>query len=441
MTNEAQLSPHEVLANVRPLVLVLGRDGVVQQAYGAAHGIAGYRSQDLVGRQSLDLVVDEDRLELMHVFAPGSNYPPLRNPSPFPVRVVGPAGERELVDLLPHGLDQGDGGWVLTVMPRREYPSPLKVLDLMLDGASLETVLRELVTHQVQATQEAHIDPHILIRPSNSDRLMVSPERNPISDALQTLVDARNDRLWRDVPIDETVELTAEQLPAILRLAADLSGFGTCTVTRIDLDGRLEAVMVTMIDDPRGTAMSGNIAINQRELNRIVRHAVHRDVADRRLRVAALQDALTGLSNRGRFDQLLNSFDGRDATLMFIDLDHFKLVNDEFGHRVGDEVLIEVANRLRRACRPHDVIARIGGDEFAVLLTDTDERIARSISGRLLQSIAAPLPPHLGPTAISASVGFARQLSPTNPAELLHAADRAMLSGKRAGRARVVIGD
>lgn len=441
MTPTTPLDPGEVLAHVRPLVLVIGRDGVVQQAFGAPGGLAGYRTAELVGRQSLELVSESDRLELKHVFAPDGDYPVLHSPSPFPVRVNGPRGERELVDLLPHGLAHNDGGWVLTVMPRREYPAPLKVLDLMLDGASLETVLRELVTHQARSTQEARVDPHIVIRPMDSDRLIVSPERNSISDALQALVDAGNDRLWRDVASDDTVEFTVGQLPAILRLEAEPACFGRCAVTRIDIDGQLEAVMVTMVDDPLGTAKSGNVAINQRELIRIVRHAVYRDVADRLLRVAALQDALTGLFNRGRFDQLLGAFAGLDATLLFIDLDHFKLVNDQFGHRVGDEVLIEVANRLRRACRPHDVIARIGGDEFAVLLTDTDEETARSISDRLLRSIAAPLPAHLGPSAISASVGFARQIGPTNPAELLHAADRAMLTGKRAGRARVVVGD
>jgi len=187
--------------------------------------------------------------------------------------------------------------------------------------------------------------------------------------------------------------------------------------------------------------MFGNVAINQRELVKTVRLAVRRDVDDRTLRAAALEDSLTGLSNRGRFDQLLSSFDGRDATLLFIDLDHFKSINDQFGHSVGDQVLIQVACRLRSACRPVDVIARIGGDEFAVLMTDTDEETARAISDRLLEAIARPLPDHLGPKSISASVGFAHQCSPTNPADLLHAADRAMLSGKRSGRAQIVVGD
>ncbi len=438
MTPHTPLSPGDVLANVRPLVLVVTRDGTITQAFGAADGVAGYRTDDLAGRHALDLVTKADRVALMDMFVPNSEVPVVHNPSPFPVLAIGPRGERELVDLVPRGLDD-DAGWVVTVMPRREFPTPVRVLDLMMDGASLETVLRELVTHQASTTQEVRVDPHIIMRPERADRAVISSDRSPISDALLTLVDAQNERLWRTVPSGTTAGYSTAQLPPVLRLAAEHEGFDSCTVTRIDLDGRLEAVMVTLVADGARAALSGNVVINERELIKIVRHTVQRDVADRVLQAAARQDSLTGLSNRGRFDQLLSSFQGRDATLLFIDLDHFKSVNDRFGHSAGDQVLIEVANRLRRACRPEDVIARIGGDEFAILLTDTDESTARLISERLLEAIAEPLPDHLGPTTISASVGFARQNSPTDPAELLHAADRAMLSGKRSGRSCVVV--
>lgn len=439
MTAVPRLDPDAVLDNIRPLVLVVERSGIVSDAYGAADRVARWRTEDLVGRQVLDLVSEADHLALMHTFLPGSEQPIVHNPSPFPVWVIGPRGERELVDLFPRGLEDGSG-WVITVVPRREFPTPVKMLDLMMDGASIETLLRELVTHQSNSVQEVRIDAHIVLRPERQDHTTVSTERNAVSDALQTLVDSQNDRLWRNVAEESTTELSVEQLPAVLRIAAEHEGFDACIVTRIDIDGHLEAAMVSLITDPKQNAMSGNVSINQRELIRIVRRIVRRDVAERVLRAAALEDSLTGLSNRGSFDRSLSAFSGTDATLLFIDLDHFKAVNDQFGHSAGDQVLIEVANRLRNACRPADVIARIGGDEFAVLLTDTDERTARAISERLLQAIAAPLPPHLGPSCISASVGYARQHSPTNPADLLHAADRAMLSGKRSGRARIVVG-
>ncbi len=435
-----RLGTGDILAHVRPLIVVIDRDGNVTDAYGAHGGVAGYQSKDLIGHHALDFVSEADRQELMHMFLPGRDLPVLTTPSPFPIRMVGPHDERELVDVLPRGFDEHGGGYVLTIMPRRELPTPVKVLDLIIDGASLDNVLSELVSHQASSVREAKVDPHIILRPDRPDRVIISAKRNRCSETLTTLVDSGNDRLWNQMAGGSTMEYEISQLPPILRITAEREGCSSCTVTRVDVDGNLECVMVTLITDPASAAKLGNVAINQREQIRIITHAVRRDVADRALRAAALEDSLTGLSNRGRFDQLLSAFDGADATLLFIDLDHFKSINDRYGHDVGDQVLIEVANRLRSCCRPADVIARIGGDEFAVLLTDTDEATARSISDRLLVAIAEPLPGHLGPESISASVGFARHASPTDPTDLLHAADRAMLRGKRSGRARVVMG-
>ena len=439
MITHTRVDSDVILAALRPLVLVVAADGVIAQAFGAAEGVVGYETVDFVGRHVLDFVTESDRLELIHAFTPSAHQTMVQSPSPFPVRLAGRNGERELVDVLPRRLDTVEGGWVLTIMPRRDCPTPIRVLDLMMDDASIETVLSALVTHQARSTKEARVDPHIVLRPDRPDRVIVSSERNRVADALLTLVDSHNDRLWRHLAAASTAEYRISELPAILRLTAESEGFTSCRVTRVDIDDRLESVMVTMIADPTGAATFGNVTINQRELIKIVHHTVRRDVAERALRTAALQDALTGLSNRGQFDHMLTSFAGHDATLLFIDLDHFKSINDQYGHSIGDQVLIRVASRLKNACRPRDVVARIGGDEFAVLLTDTDEETAHSIAQRLLEAVSRPLPGHLGPKSITASVGFARRLCPTSPSDLLHAADRAMLSGKRSGRAQIVV--
>jgi len=435
------LDPLTVLTHVRPLVLVIDRVGNITDAHGASDGFVGHHAHELPGRHVLDFVSESDRADLMQMFLPENDYPILHNPSPFPIQLVGADGQLETADVQPCGFTEHGGGWVVTIMPRRQFPTSMDVVDLLIDGASLETVLRALVTHQVNSIQEANVDPHIVLCPYGKDPRVISPRGSSCANAMRTLVEAQNDRLWRDVASGQSVEYATAQLPAVLRFMAEADGFDSCTVTRIDVDGHAECVLVTLISDASPAAMSGSVAINQREQIRFITHAVRRDAADRALRAAALEDALTGLSNRGRFDQLLEAFDGANATLLFIDLDHFKAVNDQFGHRVGDAVLIEVADRLRHACRPTDLIARIGGDEFAVLLTDTDEATARSISERLLASITDPLPEHLGPVSISASVGYARRNAPTDVRDLLHAADRAMLSGKRSGRSCVIVGD
>ena len=441
MITKTGLDPSSILDNVRPLLLVVEHDGLISEAHGAADGVAGYRTEQLVGRHVLEFVTEADRLELMHIFVPVPDRETSQNSSPFPLRVIGPNGERELVDVLPRVVPGDERRWVMTVMPRRDLPTPIRVLEMLLDGSSLETVLSALVIHQARSTREARVDPHIVLHPDRPDRLVISPERNLISDALRALIDSRNDRLWRHSSGGTAVEYQLNQLPPVLGIPAEREGFTSCTVTRVDIDGRLEALMVTMIADPTGAALFGNVAINQRELVKIVHHTVRRDLDERSLRAAASEDSLTGLANRGRFDQLLNESDDRDATLLFIDLDHFKSINDQYGHAVGDQVLIQVACRLRSSCRPTDVVARIGGDEFAVLLTDVDADVATMISERLLDAIARPLPEHLGPHSITASVGLARRTGPTDPADLLDAADRAMLDGKRSGRARIVVDD
>ena len=93
--------------------------------------------------------------------------------------------------------------------------------------------------------------------------------------------------------------------------------------------------------------------------------------------------------------------------MLYIDVDHFKEINDSFGHVVGDDVLIEVGRRIRSMCRPDDVIARLGGDEFAVLLADIDPTHAERIAHRVLARISDPLPAGLGPEHIAASGGLA----------------------------------
>jgi len=165
-----------------------------------------------------------------------------------------------------------------------------------------------------------------------------------------------------------------------------------------------------------------------------------RKEAQEALALQALHDALTGLPNRTLFydraTQAILSSRRAHTTLsvLSLDLDRFKVVNDALGHQAGDVVLREVAQRLARAVRSSDTIARLGGDEFAVLLPATDAAGAGVAAEKLLETLKPPFVVEGHSFAIGASIGAA--LCPVHGQEiepLLHNADVAMYTAKRGG--------
>lgn len=160
----------------------------------------------------------------------------------------------------------------------------------------------------------------------------------------------------------------------------------------------------------------------------------------------ALMDPLTHLWNRRGASVLLKAaFDSADErgtplTLALLDVDNFKRINDRHGHQSGDEVLRRIASRLLSAVRGNDSICRLGGDEFLVLMTDTEGPIAARVAERLRHVVTdTPVPTRDGAMPVSVSVGFTvRQPRDPNGVEaLLERADQALLQSKAAGRNRV----
>jgi diguanylate cyclase (GGDEF)-like protein len=164
----------------------------------------------------------------------------------------------------------------------------------------------------------------------------------------------------------------------------------------------------------------------------------------RRLEFLAHHDTLTGLPNRSAFMEylehlMLGARDGESQlALLFIDLDHFKRVNDSLGHLVGDTLLRTVAARITASLRTTDVVARFGGDEFMVLLPNVAQRAdVEEVAQKLLQAIEAPLHAEGRPLSVTASIGIA--VFPehgTRPEELINHADTAMYLAKARGRAQ-----
>jgi diguanylate cyclase (GGDEF)-like protein len=171
--------------------------------------------------------------------------------------------------------------------------------------------------------------------------------------------------------------------------------------------------------------------------------AVLRDTSDRAQRMV-LHDPLTGLPNRVLFLERLDHAvhrsrrSGQTVAVLFADLDRFKLVNDVYGHRAGDELLVAVAQRLAAVLRPGDTLARLAGDEFVILCEglDTPAR-ADAIAARISAEFAAPFQLEAAEIDVTASVGIALLgRDDQRPEDLLQDADMAMYQAKRRGGAR-----
>ena len=163
---------------------------------------------------------------------------------------------------------------------------------------------------------------------------------------------------------------------------------------------------------------------------------------ERSLHALAHTDTLTGLPNRRHFESALEKAAGRAArtargtALLYLDIDHFKAINDRYGHAVGDAVLVEFARRLSGAVRSSDLVSRLAGDEFTVLLNDVaGEADVEAVARKILAAMRTPfaLDAVVLPVGTSIGAALAEQPDP-DPARLLDTADRALYKAKEAGR-------
>lgn len=188
--------------------------------------------------------------------------------------------------------------------------------------------------------------------------------------------------------------------------------------------------------------------LEQRLLTRSIRYAIERNRAEQQLLHNAFHDTLTGLANRALFgDRLDMAMAGArrrptgQFAVLFFDLDRFKNINDSLGHNVGDQLLVALARRLETIIRPGDTVARIGGDEFAILVNDMhDVADAIQVAERILEGFKDPFPIDCNEVFVSASIGIAVHDHATTEADaMLRDADIAMYRAKAAGKGRYEI--
>jgi diguanylate cyclase (GGDEF)-like protein/PAS domain S-box-containing protein len=198
---------------------------------------------------------------------------------------------------------------------------------------------------------------------------------------------------------------------------------------------RLESVFNNMLDDPnvRGVVVTARDVTERRELEEQLAHQ-------------AYHDSLTGLANRLLFtDRIAHALERGHRhrnlfAVLFIDLDDFKTVNDSLGHAAGDELLVEVARRIRSCVRPEDTCARLGGDEFAVMIEDLESPgTATTVADRILSEMARPLIVLGSEVTVQGSVGIALGTGEQTASEIMRSADLAMYRAKNEGKARYAL--
>jgi two-component system, cell cycle response regulator len=265
---------------------------------------------------------------------------------------------------------------------------------------------------------------------------------------------------------DELLRLTAEYEPDLILLAADLP-----SVSGLELVGDLRAMdprlhypvilLGTLADEEeiaRGLLAGADDYVADPEHQLELRARIRVQLRNRRfydalqrvrherdnLRRDSQTDPLTGLLNRRSLQAEVSArCEAREGFgVLFMDLDHFKSVNDRFGHEMGDRVLVAVAAVLKTALRPGDVVGRYGGEEFVAVVAGAGPESARLVAERLRRAIEAMLPPKGGPAKLTISIGttvYDPRQQEERVEELLHRADMALYAAKRSGRNRVVL--
>jgi diguanylate cyclase len=226
-------------------------------------------------------------------------------------------------------------------------------------------------------------------------------------------------------------------------------GDGLDVLKQTDAHEALKPVVEALVEATREMESETQALQSQLEQSKV--RTTHLQQQLETLRIENLTDSLTSIGNRQYFDESLSHLtskaleSGKPLSLLFCDIDHFKIFNDKFGHQIGDQVLRLVAGVIKNALRDGDIAGRYGGEEFGIILPGTKLDVAKSVAGRIREAVMARdvRERNSGETLgrITISIGVAQLRPGEASTSFMRRADACLYAAKRAGRNRVIAED
>jgi diguanylate cyclase (GGDEF)-like protein/PAS domain S-box-containing protein len=401
------LASKEIISTMADALFVCDADGRIQFANRAAESILGYPPEDLVGRSIEDVIDDpEGDSSTMNMRSPG--------PATKERTFLGKNRERiemmlSIAPVMQHGESSGAILIGRDIRERKENERQLRgALEALRDSELRYRLLFEQNAAGVCVTKP---DGEIIDCNATFASMLRYERAELIGNKIALLYERPVERAELEKTLQETRTLNSVETELRRK-----SGGSLYVLQNLTLVG--DRIHMTVAD----------ISDRKRAEEQIEFHAYH--------------DVLTRLPNRKLFtDRLTQNLtharrSGKSLAVMFVDLDHFKSINDTLGHTAGDELLLEMARRLRGCIREEDTVARLGGDEFTIILSELRHpEDAVTVAEKIIAAVQKPLPVGEMSIEVSASIGIALYpVDGADPESLLRNADSAMYRAKEAGR-------
>lgn len=404
---------HSALVRVSPdLFAIVDDRGLLSYASVAAESMLGYGTGELIGSSVFELVHPVDQVGALEGFASTLSSTDSRA-LPLLVRLLHANGtwlETEVIGTN-HLEDPELAGMVLNI---RDVSGSMRTEEALRDSEEHYRLIVELAREGICVVDADGI---------------TTFANHALSDLLDTTVNELLGGSFFDFIGDDDRSAAQSRIGGEGDEELDEEDLGLVTREGRLVWARLRSRAVRRHD---GTYLGAIVFVTD---------VTERRALERRLAEEARRDPLTGVANRKELFEVLSPIleQGTLTAALYVDLDGFKDVNDRFGHTLGDELLCNVAARLRAAIRGVDTVARVGGDEFVVISRDlesTEEAVA--IGTRIRETLSQPFGLAVGSVRIDSSIGIAFSRTPDADG-LLARADQALYRAKRKGRGRIEI--